>query len=432
MAEEVKKTSPGGSMEGIETVEGNPNQNRAQDAQGIEGKATEVAEVKSDGGSVLSGDEKVGESDGDAGSADSSEMGEAKREVDEEEVPSGEPEEGKNVKEKGEGEDKTERGEVKESDVSEPKGRELPAEAEAPAKEEAQVGESASEARPKYKEELVGEAGKEVIEEKGKEKAEAEGLTEGKAADQEGETGRQEVSAEESREAGKSGEEATVVESGETEAESEVAEKEDEIKGAEEEIEENLAQGGEGAVAEEERDEGLVSSEELTGEAGGGVIDEEWITWKKEFLNKFHRRVNKKWIIPGATVFMLFVGLVGFLVVPNLLFINSGEVKSLKEIAGPVRDMKFFLPLAVDTGRKRFVKVTVAIELVDNGFKKEIDKKVSELRKEVIDLVLTKSPKEVRSARGKEILRQEITTKLNIYLSKNCIKNTYFTELVVL
>jgi len=380
MAEEVKKTSPGGSMEGIETVEGNPNQNRAQDAQGIEGKATEVAEVKSDGGSVLSGDEKVGESDGDAGSADSSEMGEAKREVDEEEVPSGEPEEGKNVKEKGEGEDKTEGGEVKESDVSEPKGGELPAEAEAPAKEEAQVGESASEARPKYKEELVGEAGKEVIEEKGKEKAE----------------------------------------------------KEDEIKGAEEEIEENLAQGGEGAVAEEERDEGLVSSEELTGEAGGGVIDEEWITWKKEFLNKFHRRVNKKWIIPGATVFMLFVGLVGFLVVPNLLFINSGEVKSLKEIAGPVRDMKFFLPLAVDTGRKRFVKVTVAIELVDNGFKKEIDKKVSELRKEVIDLVLTKSPKEVRSARGKEILRQEITTKLNIYLSKNCIKNTYFTELVVL
>ena len=38
MAEEVKKTSPGDSVEGIETVEGDPNQKEAQDAQGIEGK----------------------------------------------------------------------------------------------------------------------------------------------------------------------------------------------------------------------------------------------------------------------------------------------------------------------------------------------------------------------------------------------------------
>ena len=65
-------------------------------------------------------------------------------------------------------------------------------------------------------------------------------------------------------------------------------------------------------------------------------------------------------------------------------------------------------------------------------FKKEINKKVSEIRQEVIDLVLSKSPKDVKSARGKKVLKDEITTRLNNYLANECIKNTYFTELVVL
>ena len=382
---------------------------------------------------VLSGDENGVGSDGDVDSVDSSKMEEMRGEVQVKAVPSGKLQKGGNVEEKGEAGDKTEGGEAKESELSEAKGKELPAEGEVPAKEEAQVEESVSEARSEDKEEHVVDAGKDAMEEKGEEKAEVEGVTKGKATDQEGETGRQEGSAEGRREERKSGEKETVVESRETEAEGGVKEKEDEVKGAEEEREERVAQGGESIVAEEEGEEaGLVSSEELAEEADEGVIDEEWITWKKEFLNKFPRRINKKWTIPGAAVFMLIVGLVGFLIVPNLPFTNSGEVKSLEEIAGPVSDMKFFLPLAVGSGRTRFVKVTVAIELVNNGFKKEIDKKVSELRKEVIDLFLTKSPKEIRSARGKETLRKEITTRLTMYLSRDCIKNIYFTELVVL
>jgi len=94
--------------------------------------------------------------------------------------------------------------------------------------------------------------------------------------------------------------------------------------------------------------------------------------------------------------------------------------------------MKFFLPLAGVSGKTRFVKVTVAIELMDKGFRKEIDKKISDIREEVINLVLTKSPKEVRSSQGKEILKTAITNSLNKHFSKNCVKNTYFTELVVL
>lgn len=259
----------------------------------------------------------------------------------------------------------------------------------------------------------------EVMEEKGEgREGSGEGEAEEKAADQDA-SGEKEVATEMGGEAGKSVEEETAVESREAEVESEVTEKEDWGKAAEEEIEESAAQEKEAAVAEEKREgAGLVSSEELSGKAEEGVTDEEWITWKKELLNKFHRRFDKKWVISGTAAFMLIAGLVGFLVVPNLRFADAGEVKSLEEIAGPVYDMKFFLPLAVGSGKTRFVKVTVVIELTDKGFKKEIDRKVSELRKEVIGLVLTKSPKEVKSAHGKEVLRKEITTRLNKCLIK--------------
>lgn len=174
------------------------------------------------------------------------------------------------------------------------------------------------------------------------------------------------------------------------------------------------------------------SSEELGEEHEQGIADEEWISWKSEFVNKFNKRFDRKWIISGIVMVMLIVGFMIFFKVSGLRSSDSGEVTSLKEIAGPVYDMKFFLPLTVDSEKESFVKVTLAIELTDKGFRKEIDKKISDLREEVIRLILTKSPEEFRSSHAKEMLKKTITDSLNKHFSMHCIKNTYFTELVVL
>lgn len=174
------------------------------------------------------------------------------------------------------------------------------------------------------------------------------------------------------------------------------------------------------------------SSEELGEGHEQGIADEEWMSWKSEFVNKFNKRFDRKWIVSGIVMVLLIVGFIIFFKVHGLRSTDSGEVTSLKEIAGPVYDMKFFLPLTVDSEKESFVKVTLAIELTDKGFRKEIDKKISDLREEVIRLVLTKSPEEFRSSHGKEMLKKSITDSLNKHFSKHCIKNTYFTELVVL
>ncbi len=146
----------------------------------------------------------------------------------------------------------------------------------------------------------------------------------------------------------------------------------------------------------------------------------------------FYRRLNKKTLIAGSGILLLIAGSIGFTVVPGLRSSDTITSSFLGGMPETAYDMKFFLPLDVGYEKSQFVKVTIALELMDEGLQKEIDKNISQLRKEVIDLILTKSPKEVKSSGGKKELSQEITSRLNNYLSKDCIKNTYFTELVIL
>jgi flagellar basal body-associated protein FliL len=171
-----------------------------------------------------------------------------------------------------------------------------------------------------------------------------------------------------------------------------------------------------------EKDE--VQKEEAVSAADAAEADGEVI--------KPHWPPSRKAIMIAAGILLLIIGSVGFSVVVDLPFGDTVTSTFLGKQPENAYDMKFFLPLNVGYEKARFVKVTIAIELMDKGFKQEIDENVSRLRKEVIDLLLTKSPQEVKSAKGKKLLRQEITSKLNRHFATDCIKDTYFTELVIL
>ncbi len=466
MAEEIKTTSAGDSVPD-KSVVGSSSQGEEQETQGAEERETEAD------GAIVPDEKMVDENEIDAKPANMSDDEELTKEVEGKTATSVEPGKGEVVEEEGKGEDESEA----EMSLNE-------AEAEDKEKNRKEEGQEVIEEKAEEKlggevEEKTEERTEEEVEEKAEKEAEGkeeenvegkaeEGLSEGEATDQ-SESEEKEVVAEGEGEKKESAEEETVEERKETKAGSEDAEKENVRESIEEKaeetveaeglIEEKVADQSESEEKEVARDGGaeenpeikteenlakeeeeavvgvepsLVSSEEIADEKGGGIADEEWISWKSEFVNKFNKRFDRKWIISGIGIVVLIVGLVIFLKVPGLRSTDSGEVKSLKEIAGPVYDMKFFLPLAGGSGETRFVKVTVAIELMDKGFRKEIDKKISNLREEVINLVLTKSPKEVRSSHGKEMLKKAITNSLNKHLSKKCIKATYFTELVVL
>ena len=426
MAEEIKTTSAGDSVPD-KSVVGSSSQGEEQDTQGVEERETEAD------GAIVPDEKMVDENGIDAKPANMSDDGKMKKEMEVKTAASVEPGTGEVAEEEGKGEDESQAEEKEEIDAKKADEEDSPTEdkSEVSSAKETQAEKSLDEAEAEDKEKNGKEERQEVIEEKEEEKVAGE-------VEEKAEEGTEEEAEEKAEKKAEEG-----LSKGEATNQSESEEKEIAGDGGEEEnseikTEENLAKEGE-EKEEEEGDEAvvgvepsLVSSEELADKNGEGIADEEWISWKSEFVNKFNKRFDSKWIISGIGIVVLIVGFVIFFGVPGLRSPNSGEVKSLKEIAGPVYDMKFFLPLDAGSAKTRFVKLTVAIELMDRGFRKEIDKKISDLREEVINLVLTKSPKEVRSSQGKEILKTAITNSLNKHFSKNCIKNTYFTELVIL
>jgi flagellar basal body-associated protein FliL len=229
------------------------------------------------------------------------------------------------------------------------------------------------------------------------------------------------------------GEETVTVTGAEAQAESEVTAEGEDKEPQESELE----------LLAETEPEGEESTPEKTGEedtAAGKApaLEKEEAVVAADPAEAEAEKIKSRWqptrkaAMIAAGILLLIVGSVGFSVVFDL---PSGDtVTSTFPGKQPENayDMKFFLPLNVGYEEARFVKVTIAIELMDKGFKREIDKNVSKLRQEVIDLLLTKSPKEVKSAQGKNLLRQEITSRLNNYLETDYIKDTYFTELVIL
>ena len=183
-------------------------------------------------------------------------------------------------------------------------------------------------------------------------------------------------------------------------------------------------------AAKEPEEEQDTKQEEASGNetADGESIEPQ----AKGKVLSFYRRLNKKTFIAGTGILMLVAGSIGFTVVPGLRSTDTITSTLLGGRPDTSYDMEFFLPLDVGYEKTQFVKVTVALELTDEGLQKEVEENLSQLRKEVIDLILTKSPKEVKSSKGKKELSREITARLNNYLLKDCIKDTYFTELVIL
>ena len=153
---------------------------------------------------------------------------------------------------------------------------------------------------------------------------------------------------------------------------------------------------------------------------------------EKSKVISIYEYLRKERLLTGIGILLLVAGSIGYAVIPGIRSPGTLTSTLLGGATESAYSMKFFLPLNVGYEKAQFVKVTIALELIDQGLQKELDKNLSHLRKEVIDLILTKSPKEVRSADGKRELSREITRRINNYLSKNCIKGTYFTELVIL
>ena len=153
--------------------------------------------------------------------------------------------------------------------------------------------------------------------------------------------------------------------------------------------------------------------------------------------------MNKTLAIVVIAVAVLFMGAVGggFYMIWNKLAdldarIQTEEVTD-EEDEGQVATMGALFPLdtfivnLADEKSKRYLRVTMQIELKEGEPLELLEKRLVQVRDIILMILPTKRFQEIRSVDGKTVLRHEIMARLNDLFKKEAVNNIYFTEFVV-
>ncbi len=110
--------------------------------------------------------------------------------------------------------------------------------------------------------------------------------------------------------------------------------------------------------------------------------------------------------------------------------ISDEELRKLSEV-GPLYPLDTFtVNLKSDSGR-RYLKVTMDLELSGPELTAELDAKTAVIRDRIIRILTSKTLEEVSSRKGKNKLSAQIMDALNMMLDDGEIKGVYFTEFVI-
>ena len=90
----------------------------------------------------------------------------------------------------------------------------------------------------------------------------------------------------------------------------------------------------------------------------------------------------------------------------------------------------FTVNLKSDSGR-RYLKVTMSLELEGEELSLELDAKSPVLRDRIIRILTSKTLEEISSKKGKQKVSQQIMDTLNAMINDGQIKGIYFTEFVI-
>jgi len=90
----------------------------------------------------------------------------------------------------------------------------------------------------------------------------------------------------------------------------------------------------------------------------------------------------------------------------------------------------FTVNLKSDSGR-RYLKVTMSLELEGEELSMELDAKAPVLRDRIIRILSSKTLEEISSKKGKQKVSEQIMDTLNAMLTDGRIKGIYFTEFVI-
>lgn len=144
-------------------------------------------------------------------------------------------------------------------------------------------------------------------------------------------------------------------------------------------------------------------------------------------------------IILGVVVLMMGMMGAGFFMLWSKMSVTVAQVRNAegseqtqKEVSmGPLYKMDTLIVNLADQGGKRYLRVTMELELSSTEVQEEIEKRMPQLRDAILMILPTKKYVDISTTQGKIALRDEILNKMNSYLKRGSIATIYFTEFVV-
>jgi flagellar FliL protein len=114
---------------------------------------------------------------------------------------------------------------------------------------------------------------------------------------------------------------------------------------------------------------------------------------------------------------------------------GGGKANSAKDEKSteplPLYRMKTFIANLAGGRGRRYLKVTMAMELSSQETENEMKQKLPQLRDEVLTILSSKAFEDIKDADGKVKLRKEIAEKANRVIRTGKVRKVYFTEFVV-
>jgi flagellar protein FliL len=151
--------------------------------------------------------------------------------------------------------------------------------------------------------------------------------------------------------------------------------------------------------------------------------------------------MSKTVLIIIISVAVLFMGMVGagFFILWNKISqvpvdpskVAEMSVEEEENVIGPLYPLDTMIVNLSDDGGKRYLRVTMALELSDPESVDTIESRLPQIRDAVLMILPTKTYDDVSTTDGKIALRNQIMEKINTLMTKGRVNNIYFTEFVV-
>ncbi|MDR0549697.1 MAG: flagellar basal body-associated FliL family protein [Deltaproteobacteria bacterium] len=110
----------------------------------------------------------------------------------------------------------------------------------------------------------------------------------------------------------------------------------------------------------------------------------------------------------------------------------GGEGAAAPVEAGPVTvELKPFTTNLNEPSGRRYLNVTVALEVDNQEAVDEVNKKMSDIQDSVLILLSSQSVEDISSIDGKERLRSQILNRINGFMTKNKVKKVKYLSFVI-